>query len=184
MRFVFACFGLCACDIDTEFNHCPVPVVINEVMSASTNDWIELYNPGNDAVDLTGFRLSRTRDEVEFTIPAEQPDGTGGTTDTVLDRHEFLLLMADSFREGPLAAEHLVTGFDLNRDGDGVWLRASADDAFSKCDQAIYPDQHADFSWARQPDGGDDWCDASFTTPGARNAPCECESEGGTSPWC
>ncbi|HTE43860.1 MAG TPA: lamin tail domain-containing protein, partial [Gemmatimonadaceae bacterium] len=61
-------------------NDCSVPVKVNEVESDDGNnpDWIELYNPGALAVDLSGFVLKDNDDTHNFTIPAGTTIPAGG----------------------------------------------------------------------------------------------------------
>ncbi len=159
-------------DVPSLTNFCPADIVINEIGAAFKDDWIELYNADDDVVALAGFRVSSTSREIEFEIPAVRP-GPGGTeVSTALAPEEFLLLMADTYVDGELADEDLILGFDLNRDGGGVWLRAPASRGYSECDSVIYPDQHDNFTWARRIDGGEEWCDGVAPTPGLSNEGC------------
>ena len=55
-------------------------VVINEIMyhPPSTNlleEWFEIYNPGTNAVDLSGWQVTKG---VEFTFPTNTVIGVGG----------------------------------------------------------------------------------------------------------
>src|SRR5258706_13889668 len=55
-------------------------VVINEIMyhPPSTNlleEWFEIYNPGTNAVDLSGWQVTKG---VEFTFPSNTVIGVGG----------------------------------------------------------------------------------------------------------
>ncbi|MEP6619723.1 MAG: lamin tail domain-containing protein [bacterium] len=53
-------------------NDCSVAVKINEVESngGTPGDWIELYNPSANPVDLSGFQLKDDNDAHIFTIPS------------------------------------------------------------------------------------------------------------------
>ena len=65
----------------------------------------------------------------------------------------------------------LSTGFDLNRDGDALYLRTPSEERSQLCDDVTYPDQHEGVSFARYPDGGE-WCYAAQATPGEENTGC------------
>ena len=72
----------------------PVPgqtVVINEIMyhPPSTNlleEWFEIYNPGTNAVDLSGWQVTKG---VEFTFPTNTVIGVGGYLVVAADRATF-----------------------------------------------------------------------------------------------
>ena len=160
-------------------------VVINEVASASVTetvpgakDFVELYNGGAEPVELAGWTLSRSETALEYTIVGAANEA--GDSATELDPGQTLVVIAHTYSadDGLLYA-----GFDLNRDGDGVWLRAPQADGYVLCDAALYPDQHAGTSWGRAPDGRpadeDDevWC-RQAPTQGATNGPC-LDADGG-----
>ena len=120
--------------------------------------------------------MSRFPDTLGFVLPDEMPDVLGNARPTTLGSGTFLVLAADTYVAGELSESYLVVGFDLNRDGAGVWLHAPAESGRTECDHVVYPDQHDNFTWARQPDGGVGWCAAVAATPGTPNATCLCEA--------
>ena len=180
-RIIAAILLLSACNNggDVALNRCP-DVVFNEVLASShdrklegeTIDWIELFNASDETVDLEGWSLSTIETVRDYTFPSSTPLEPGG----------FLLLLADSYQG---------TYFDLNRDGDSLFLRGPLKEGGLLCDDLRYPDQHADFSWQRASDGEGDWCAATGVTPGNSNndTPCMCADDTGTSDtgassWC
>ena len=71
-------------------NDCTMPtvpgsVVLNEVDSGPA-DWVELYNPGTEAFELSGYELRDNSDDHRWAFPA----------DTTIAAGEFLLVEADS----------------------------------------------------------------------------------------
>lgn len=164
--------GACA-DDPSITNYCPADVVINEIAASSGHDWIELYNADDEALDLGGFYLwSTDYTDDGFTLPA-----------TTLASHDFLVLSADTYEADN--EPYIVLMFDLNRDAGHLELDAPAHFGSAPCDVVNFPDQHDNYDWARQPDGGDEWCDAAHKTKGTTNvdAGCLCGPED-TSPWC
>lgn len=140
---------------DYDLSYCDQPeVVLNEVYSAAMEeggetDFIELYNGGDTTVSLAEWGLSRLDFRVEYWFP---PD-----LEIELAPGGWFAIEANTYDRDDGA---LVTRFDLNRDGAGIWLRDPDGDI---CDYDIYPDQHAYFSWGRVGDGrpaeGEaDWC--------------------------
>jgi hypothetical protein len=137
--------------------------VINEVLALNntTNvdeagqheDWIELYNTGSAAIDLSGFQLTDDPEggRTPWAIPAGNTIAAGGW---------FLVWCDDDTGDGPLHAD-----FQLQGDGEDIALY-DADGAI--VDELSYDSQKADISWARHPDGGDTW-QASTPTPLAAN---------------
>ncbi len=109
------------------------------------DEWIELYNASNHAVDLSGWQLD---DAKSGSSPYEIPDGT------MLDAHSFLLLYARD------------TSVGLNNDGDTVRLLYPDD---TVADKYKYEPIETNKSYARRPDGGDRWVTYCIPTPGAPN---------------
>ena len=101
-------------------------VVINEIMyhappqlrtadqpfAESTEEWIELYNRGSEAVDLGGWRL---RDAIDYDIPAE----------VILQPNEFLVIAkdADAVKE-KYGIENVIGNYDgvLSNNNDRIRL--------------------------------------------------------------
>lgn len=173
-----------ACNNETLItNYCPAGIVINEIGAASGEDWVELFNAGNDEVDLDGYYLWSTNKEYDgFTLPTTRPALGGSGVPNQLASGGFLLLIADTYYDE--YEPDLVLGFDLNRDGGHLELDAPPDFGSAACDVVIYPDQHDNSTWARTEDGADEWCDAAAPTKGRSNEEgCLC-GPGGASPWC
>lgn len=96
-------------------------VRINEVVSindgglvdayGSTSDWIELYNPGPNAIDLSGWALS---DDATRPFRWLFPDGTVVASDA------YLIVFASG---EPSTAGELHAGFTVSGNGETVTLR-------------------------------------------------------------
>ncbi|MCB1125372.1 MAG: CotH kinase family protein, partial [Verrucomicrobiae bacterium] len=128
----------------------PGPVVlINEVMSDNETafadedgsfwDWIELYNPNDEAVDLTGYALS---DEAaapgKWRFPA-----------VLIQPHGFLLVYASNLdRTDP--EQPLHASFRLSASGETVLV---SDSGLRPLDQWQVPSLASDQSIGRMPDG-------------------------------
>ncbi len=137
-------------------------LLINEIMAANVSavidpdfgvfpDWIELYNPGDHAVDLSNFTLTDDiRDPVKWLIPP-------GTT---LPAGEYLLIWADGRDSG------LHSSFRLSRDGEEVALY---DREGMLVDMVRFGDQVEDVSYGRAADGAAEWAFSQQPTPGRLN---------------
>lgn len=141
------------------------PLFINELMAdnetayavgESFPDWIELYNAGDEPVDLLGWTISDDPDELDkhtfidaLTVPA------GG----------FLVLLADESLE--LGAEHI--DFKLSAGGEELHL---TDPWGRQIDAVEWGEQQVDYSVARVLDGDEasGWAHVHLGTPGATNA--------------
>lgn len=145
-------------------------VVINEILAENTltnmdelgeyDDWIELYNPGENPVDLAGTYLS----DIE-TQPTLWPFPDGAS----VPAHGFLLVWCDD----ATGSDGLHASFKLDKAGDQVlisYVHGAADPV--RIDWVQFGTQQPDLSAARVPDGatGDTaWNPAATPTPGTSN---------------
>ena len=122
------------------------PIVINEINYNSNNgvtdpgDWVELYNPNNTAVDISGWEFYDN--DNQFIIPAA----------TVIQPDEYLVLVELSamFTTVFPQAGNYLGDFDFNLSKKGE--RVSLFDK-NKClsDYVVYNDKAP---WPTEPDGG------------------------------
>jgi hypothetical protein len=148
----------------------PAPIRINEWMAANTNfladpadgqfdDWLELYNDGDERVPLDGYLLTdNPSSPTRFMIPAG----------VWMDGRSFLFIWAD---ESPAAYipgfAALHASFSLGRYGEMITLYAPDG---TQIDQAIYGPQDENVSEGRWPNGhGAAHRMAYWPTPGASN---------------
>lgn len=146
-------------------------VYLNEIMSLNTaatglrdedrelEGWIELYNAGNQSVDLTGWSLSDDED-----VP-----GQWSFPNIVLGARQYLVLFASGKdRRAPVAGGRYHTNFKLGADGEFLGLYSA--DSPRRLVSGIrpgYPSQRNDFSYGRDTSG--EWKYFSVSTPGAVN---------------
>ena len=129
-------------------------VLINEVVAGNwkgardedgdAEDWVELYNPGTSAVDLSGYGLSnKAASPFLWTFPA-------GTT--VPAKGHLAVWLSKKNRSAPGAPLH--ASFNLDSGADPVILTASnATAAGITVDTATPPLLRADQAWCRMPSG-------------------------------
>jgi len=118
------------------------------------DDWIELYNGGTEAIDLSGMYM--TDDLGEPTI-WQIPEGI------TIEAGSFLLVWADSDAEqGSTHAD-----FKLSSGGEDIGLIAV--DGVTVIDSLTYTAQSTDISYGRIPDGGEGWTFMSTPTPESAN---------------
>lgn len=122
-------------------------LVINEVLASNDSiasdqdqefdDWIELYNNTDQAIDLSGYLLS---DNSESLGKWAFPEGTtiGGS--------DYLIIWADSDED----QEGLHASFKLSAGGEAVFL---SDPDSMIVDQVSFEDQTTDISYGRFPNG-------------------------------
>jgi len=137
------------------------PLVVNEFMalnetiiadpSGEFDDWVELYNRGDEPLDLSGYFLSdKADDPTAFALPSIVLPPGG---------HAIIWCDGDS-DQGP---DHAP--FGLSKDGESVVL-STADSTVDRIDFGL---QLADVSMARLLDGGPDWVACTSPSPGAAN---------------
>jgi len=149
----------------------PASVLLNELMADNESsvsddagvfsDWLELYNPGDSDLDLSGFGVS---DDWTNPFQAVLPEGTS------LAARGYLLLWADASQKPTV--DHLP--FRLNASGEGVGVFSPKGEAL---DWVVYQPLATDVALARLPDGSDNWETMPFGTPGATNQRLETVQE-------
>ena len=126
-------------------------VVINELLASNDatqadqdgefDDWIELYNTGNTAIDLSGYTLSDDPDDpFKWPFPAGSSIGAG----------EYVIVWADDDQQQ--AGFH--TQFKLSADGESVIL---SDPSGTEVDRVDFGPQATDISFGRFPNGTGDF---------------------------
>ena len=140
----------------------PYDVVINEIMAdngitiaspdGNSPDWIELFNTGNETIDLTGMYLT---DDLNDPTRWQFPEGT------TLGPKEYLIVWAD--RDGG----ELYADFGLNANGEEIGLFDC--DGSTLIDSVVFLKQLQDVSYGRIPDGGSSWNYLLSATPGYSN---------------
>ncbi len=121
-------------------------VVINEINynspdDFSTEDWVELYNPGTEAVNISGWVFKDEDDDHAFQIP----------NDVILEADNYLVICEDSelFSEMHPNVTNFVgdTGFGLSGGGELIRLFNSNNTII---DSVEYDDEAP---WPAEPDG-------------------------------
>jgi hypothetical protein len=138
-------------------------VTINELLASNAitnidpdyqefSDWVELYNPGPSAVNLSGWHLSDDNDlPAKWTFPAGTSIGAG----------TYLLVWADGVNSG------MHTNFKLSADGEKMYL---TDASGTEIDRRDFGAQQTDISLGRSVNGAGNWGYFTHPTPGASNS--------------
>ena len=141
-------------------------VVINEFMASNSGilpddkgeygDWIEIYNPTDQTINLAGLGLS---DEKSTT-----PKWTFPNID--LKAGEYIVIFASG--SATTSAEELYqhAGYKLSAAGGSIYL---TDAAGKVIDEIAYENQTQDISLGRVPGSGDEWQLFTAPTPGFSN---------------
>ena len=140
---------------------------INEVMASNTatlasdlgnfGDWVELYNPTNNAIDLAGLYFTD-----DIATPTKYQFPTGSST-TVVPANGFKLVWADD------SAQLLHANFKLSSAGETIAFFAA--DGITLIDSISFGVQTTDVSYGRTTDGGTAWTTFTTSTPEASNDP-------------
>ena len=145
-----------------------VELFINEFMASNDvsfpgpqgdfPDWIEIYNPGAEAVNLAGYYMADDLGDTAamYQIPATYPDSV------TVEAGGFIVFYANKGE----ASSVLNLDFKLSGGGEqiGLW---NADQIFM--DSLTYGEQITDTSYGRYQDGTDNWYFMADITPGASN---------------
>jgi len=143
---------------------------INEFMASNRDvlkdgygeydDWIELYNAGEDKVDVAGLYLTD-----DLNKPAKSRIPPGYAEFTTIEPGDHLVLFADKdTQQGPL---HL--NFKLSSLGESIGLAARSGDTFTWLDSIHFGPQVPNSSFGRFPDGQREWMTLNPVTPRQSN---------------
>ncbi len=138
-------------------------VVINEFMASNggfliddkggSSDWIEIYNPTDQDINLDGIGLSDEKDSVSWAFPR-----------VVLKAGGYLVVYASGENAAdPEKALH--TSFKLSATGGGIYMTSSSGQVVG---QVEYGEQVKDVSTGREPDT-QEWITFDQPTPGYEN---------------
>ncbi len=119
-------------------------------------DWIEIYNYGDEEVNLKGFYLS---DDYAEPYMWEFPE-------MILLPGEFLLVWA-SGKDRSVPGAPLHTNFRISRDGEEVYLTHADGHRIDEIAPTPIP---TDMVYGRHPDGTGSWHYLTHPTPGDANA--------------
>jgi len=127
-----------------------------EVMSPAINfdSWIELYNPGEQDVNLGGMYLSY---DAQNPMMWQMPNNMG-------------TVPAKGFKVVWLGSNDIKSNqapFKLDCDGGTIYL---SDSKGGPVTSVTYPQALSRTAWARKTDGGDEWGWTAQATPEATNA--------------
>ncbi len=123
-------------------------------------DWIEIYNRGNQPIDLGGLYMSD-----DIGIPTLFRLSTDDPEQTTVPPGGFLVLWSDDNMEQ--GANHL--GFRLNHEGEQIALVQLLADSVVFIDSISFGPLADDHSFGRREDGDDTWIVFSNPTPGSSN---------------
>jgi hypothetical protein len=147
----------------------PPAVFVNELMAENDAtipdpdgnggypDWFELYNAGDDTVELGGMYLT---DDLDDPCKWQIPEGVS------IPGRGYLLFWADN--DENQGACH--AGFKLDADGEVVALFQSDGDSVRLVDSVVFPALAADISFGRAADGAGQLVRFEHPTPGSANS--------------
>ena len=119
----------------------------NEEYGSLEDEWIEIFNAGSEAVDVTGWRL---RDAVS---DSSWRFGFSG----VLDSGEFFVVYGNEAYQWEDENGYAKNGLSMNNTGDTITLVSA--DHVTVVDTVTYMGENVgdDRSWGRVPDGSPNW---------------------------
>lgn len=127
----------------------PITIVFNEIHTTGNPDWIEIFNYGDEDVDLEGFVVF-DREESKYTLP-------GGH---IVKSGDFIILYCDDQGVG------LNLPFKLTSLGEVITLHSPGGKTI---DKVTFPPMDVGQTYARFPDGDGAWQVTGFATQGASN---------------
>jgi parallel beta-helix repeat protein len=143
---------------------------INEFMASNNtvleddagdfDDWIEIYNGSDRAIDIGGLYLTDDfTNPDKYKIPLTDPDAT------TIQPHDYLILWADEERREGI----FHTNFQLSGSGEQIGLVQIINNDTSYIDQIEFGEQSTDVSYGRYPDGESSWQTLHLPSPEFKN---------------
>jgi hypothetical protein len=164
-KFIFL-FGVLILNLLPSFSQ----LCINEFMAGNKtglkdnkgkfSDWIEIYNSGNEAIDLAGYYLSDTLGD-----PGKSKIKKSSLDSTIINSHGYLVLFAD----GKTINGVLHLSFKLKKNGEQLGLFKKEGKSYIQVDAITYKKQFNDVSFGRVPDGSKKLEYIQTPSPGATN---------------
>jgi hypothetical protein len=153
-------------------NSVPVSgIVINEILASNSSinrdgygeydDWLEIYNSNDIAVNTGGLYLTD-----DFQEPCKYHIPWTDSETTTLGAGGFLLVWIDGQPDQGI----LHTNFRLNRSGEQIGLVQVLDTDTLFLDSLTFNEQTTDISSGRYPDGSPNWQSFPLPTPGDSNS--------------
>lgn len=151
--FFFLFIGIMACSKDDPEiiidDTLPSTIVFNEIHSTGNPDWIELYNYGEETVDLEGY-IVFDKEVNRYTLPAGHSVQPG----------EFFILYCDD------QGVDINLPFKLTSLGESITLKRPDG---KMIDNVVFPEMENDQTFARFPDGTGTWQVTGFATQNLSN---------------
>jgi hypothetical protein len=146
----------------------PENIVINELLTANQNgitdnvgeleDWIEIYNPNNFPVNLSGYYFSDDPEvRNKWVVSSSFPDSV------TVPANGWLLFWADA------DVEQGVLHADFRLSNNGEYLSLASPDGYTLADEIQWNYIAPDTSLGRITDGADEWVLFIVSTPEASN---------------
>ncbi len=124
-----------------------------DVESGEYSDWIEIYNPSDSLIDLSGFSMT---DDINDSSMWQFP------INTFIDSQSYLVIFADAKNYG------LHTNFKLDKDGEQLIIYNKN---YEMIDSVSFGKQREDISYGRVVNEGENWLYYGEPTPGYENSP-------------
>jgi len=125
--------------------------------SGEYDDWIEIYNYGNQPADLAGLYITDDHENLtQWQMPANNPQ-------TILPPGQFIILWADrDLEQGVLHID-----CKLSAAGEEIFLVHG--NGYTVIDSIVFAAQSPDISYGRFPDAWGEWYSMDTSTPAATN---------------
>ena len=142
--------------------------VMNEIYSlgvAGNLDWIEIYNPSESQIDISGYKIYDSGAIPPNTKPKKLfPPGT------LIPAKGFYVIITDT---ADFVGDQSKFGLS-STNGETVWLEDASGTLIDTC---AFPPPPTATSYGRNPDGSSNWMTLTTITRGTSNNPTRIEGE-------
>ncbi len=148
--------------MNSNWQQAGIPLAINEFVASNskdedpqgqTDDWIEIYNYGEEPINTAGMYLT---DDLDDALMWRFPDSNPALT--TIQPGGYLVVWADE----DTTDAGLHASFKLDADGEEIGFFDS--DGSTLIDSIVFDEQSADISYGRYPDANDQWQFMASTT--------------------